>query len=83
VSASVVVFVLCVAACVVAHAAILVSSVSARSAAEGSTVPRPRPMIEFIWALIPIVALALVLTATWARVKEQHKHPPAAMKVAT
>ena len=85
-SATVVVFVVCVAACGVAHVAILLSSVSARTATDmsGSTasVPKPRAVSEFFWALIPILALALVFTATWARVREQAQRPPATMKVA-
>ena len=85
-SVVVVVFVVCVAASAIAHAAILVSSVSARLAADVSPtaphVPRPRILGEFLWALVPIVALALVFTATWARVRDREQHPPATMKVA-
>ena len=84
-SSAVIVFLVCVVACAVAHVAILVSSVSARAAAESAAkVPRPRALVEFIWALVPILALALVLTATWSRVRDRgHRHPPETMKVAS
>ncbi|HEX7939568.1 MAG TPA: hypothetical protein VF483_11325 [Gemmatimonadaceae bacterium] len=85
-SATALVFVVCVAACGVAHVAILLSSVSARAASDVSgptaSVPKPRAVSEFLWALIPILALALVFTATWARVRDREQHPPATMKVA-
>jgi hypothetical protein len=83
VSVTVVVFLVCVVAAAIAHIAILVSSVSARVAANASsTVPRPRALAEFLWALLPILALALVFTATWTRVRDQHLHPPEILKVA-
>ena len=84
-SAAAVVFLVCVVACMVAHAAILLSSVSARattSAPAAASVPRPRVFVEFLWALLPILALALVFTATWARVRDRDTHPPATMKLA-
>ena len=81
-SAPAVVFVVCVAACAVAHVAIVVSSVSARASTASPAVPRPRVAVEFIWALLPILALALVFTATWARVSDRERHPHETMKVA-
>jgi heme/copper-type cytochrome/quinol oxidase subunit 2 len=84
VSAAVVVFLVCAVACAIAHVAILVSSVSARATVDSATkVPRPRALAEFVWALVPILALALVLTATWTRIRDNHKHPPETMKVAS
>lgn len=62
-------FVLAAMACAVAHAAILVSVVRSRSAVRDSNVPRPRLVVEIIWAALPALALALVLTATWTRVR--------------
>lgn len=80
---TVVVFLVCVIAATVAHVAILLSSVSARVAANASpSVPKPRALAELLWALVPILALALVFTATWARVREQKQHPPEILKVA-
>ena len=78
----VIVFVACAVACAVAHVAIVLSTVRSRSAVDAPNVPRPRPVVEALWALVPIIALAIVLTATWARVREQRTHTPAIMKVA-
>jgi heme/copper-type cytochrome/quinol oxidase subunit 2 len=84
VSSAVVVFLVCVVACAVAHVAILVSSVSTRVSANASpSVPRPRILVELMWALVPILALALVFTATWSAVREnEQRHPPEVLKVA-
>ncbi len=77
------VFLVCVVAAALAHVAILVSSVSSRATENVSAaVPRPRALSEFVWALVPILALALVFTATWERVREREQHPPETMKVA-
>lgn len=81
-SVPVLVFVACALACIVAHAAILLSTVRGRSTA-GANVPRPRAFVELIWALVPVVVLAIVLTATWAKVRDRgDSHPEAVMKVA-
>lgn len=80
---AVVVFVVCALACVVAHAAILASVIRRRSAAVADSVPRPRLFVEVIWALLPAIALAFVLTATWARVVDTSvPKPELMMKVA-
>jgi hypothetical protein len=39
-------------------------------------------MTEIVWALIPALVLALVLTATWSRVRERAPEPDAVMKIA-
>jgi len=78
-----VVFVACVAACLVAHVAILVSVLRGRAAELEPGVPRPRTAVEVVWALVPMLALAVVLTATWARARERAAPtPPEVMKVA-
>jgi len=78
-----VVFLVCVVACAIAHLAIVVSSVSARASADASAaMPRQRALVEFMWALVPILALALVFTATWAHIRDRERHPPETMKVA-
>ena len=75
-SAPVIVFVVCAAACAVAHVAILVSTmVRTRGVEPSADVPRPRRAVEFAWALVPILALALLLTATWGRVRERRTAP--------
>jgi len=80
------VFMLCAAACVVGHVAILRSVVRSRTAAAApaeGTVPRPRLGTEVLWALIPALALAVLLTFTWAAVRErQHAQPGVMLRVA-
>lgn len=73
--AEVIVFAACAAACVVAHVAILRSVVRARTAASDPGVPRPRLFVEIAWALVPAIALAFVLTATWAKIGERDGAP--------
>ena len=73
--AEVVVFAVCVAACLVAHVAIFRSVLRARGVATDPGVPRPRLLVEIAWALVPAVALALVLTATWSKVQEHAGAP--------
>ena len=73
--AEVIVFAVCVAACIVAHAAILRSVVRSRSTASDPGVPRPRLLVEVAWAIVPAVALAFVLTATWAKIGERGAAP--------
>ena len=80
--APVLVFVACAVACAVAHVAILLSTVRSRTAVDAPNIPRPRAAVEALWALVPVIALALVLTATWARVREHRAHTPEIMKVA-
>jgi hypothetical protein len=76
--ATVLVFVLCAVACFVAHVAIL-RSVLRTGGGDAPTepgVPRPRLGVEIVWAIVPMLALALVLTATWARVRSDPVPPP-------
>ena len=76
--ATVLVFALCAVACLVAHVGIL-RSVLRTTAADRPVepgVPRPRIGIEIVWAVIPMLALAVVLTATWARVQSGRVPPP-------
>ena len=62
------IFWVAVACCVVAELFILRSAFAPRAArargAEG-TLPRVRRPVEVLWAILPAVALALVLAATW------------------
>ena len=62
------IFWVAVACCVVAELFILRSVFAARgtsaSTAEGA-LPRVRRPVEVLWAVVPAVALALVLAATW------------------
>lgn len=79
----VIVFGICALACVIGHVAILHSVIRSRSTVADSNVPRPRAMREVIWALVPAIVLAFVLTATWIRVSDNAAaKPKAMMKVA-
>jgi hypothetical protein len=75
--AAVIVFAVCAALCAIAHVAILrsvVRAASQRSPAEPG-IPQPRFGLELLWAIVPMIALALVLTATWARVRVETPEP--------
>jgi hypothetical protein len=78
----IIVFVIAVAACGVAHVAILASVVRRATGVADSSVPRPNFVAEVVWALMPALALALVLTATWVKVRERAVNDPAILKIA-
>ena len=67
----IVVFVIAVVACAVAHVAIFASVVRRATVVADASVPRPRFVAEVVWALIPALVLAFVLTATWVKVRER------------
>lgn len=69
------VFAIAVLACAIAHVAIVLSVVRRASSPASPDVPRPRLAVEILWALLPVVALALVLTATWERVRDREASP--------
>lgn len=71
----VIVFAACVAACIVAHVAILRSVIRSRSVASDPGVPRPKLLVEIAWALVPVIALAFLLTATWSRIQDRDGAP--------
>jgi heme/copper-type cytochrome/quinol oxidase subunit 2 len=73
--AQAIVFAVCVVACIAAEVAILRSVVRARTGPSDPGVPRPLLLVEIVWALVPAIALALVLTATWGRIQERHGAP--------
>lgn len=77
------VFALCALACLVGHVAILQSVLRKGTSQADPHVPRPRLLVELLWAIVPIVALAFVLTATWVRVRDHARpKPDMIMKVA-
>jgi heme/copper-type cytochrome/quinol oxidase subunit 2 len=78
----VVVFAICALACVIGQVAILLSVIRGRTSVADSNVPRPRAVVEVVWALIPAIVLAFVLTATWIRVSDNAVKPKVMMKVA-
>lgn len=76
------VFVACVVACAVGHLAILLAVARRPAANMEPGVPRPRRALEILWAVLPAIALALVITATWERVRDRQAEPAEIMKVA-
>jgi heme/copper-type cytochrome/quinol oxidase subunit 2 len=56
-------------ACVIAELAILRSTFAARRANKSELVPSASPRSELAWAIIPAMALGVVLTATWQRIE--------------
>lgn len=75
------VFGLGVVSCAVAQAAILRSVLRMRRAVSPNEgVPRPRFVIEVAWAVVPAVALAALLFATWRTMHPRSAaHPPSAV----
>ena len=55
-------------ACVIAELAILRSTFAARRVHKSELVPSASPRGELAWAVIPALALGVVLTATWQRI---------------
>ena len=76
------VFVACVGACAIGHLAILLAVARRPAANLEPGVPRPRRALEILWAILPAIALAFVVTATWERVRDREAEPPVIMKVA-
>jgi hypothetical protein len=80
---TVVAFAICAFGCAVAQVAILASLIRKQSVVANAGVPRPRTSLELVWALIPALALAFLLTATWERVRDNPAQKPReVMKVA-
>ena len=65
---SVIVFAVAAVACGAAHVAILASVLRRRSAVVDANVPRPKRGVEILWAVVPALAVAALLAATWPRV---------------
>ena len=61
-------------ACAIAELAILRSTFAARRAIKSELVPSASPRGELAWAVIPAVALGIVLTATWQRIEARDAH---------
>jgi len=61
-------------ACVVAQIALLRSSFKMKKDLKSELVPAsPRP-VELAWAILPALALSVLLFATWRKVAEREKH---------
>lgn len=61
-------------ACVIAQLAILRSTFAARGANKSDLVPLASRRGELAWAVIPALALGVVLTATWQRIEMRDRH---------
>lgn len=81
-SAAVIVFFVCAAACLVAQLFILRSVVRRPVPSGDAPVPRPNLVVEIVWAVVPAIVLAFVLTATWSRIQARPATPPVIMRIA-
>ena len=66
-----------VVSCAIAQVAILRSVLRTRRVREtegGAVVPRPRFAVEVAWAIVPAIALGMLLVATW---RTMHPGAPA------
>ncbi len=61
-------------ACVIAELGILRSTFAARSANKSELVPAASPRGELVWAIIPALALGVVLAATRQRIETRERH---------
>ena|SRR5881392_2937431 len=62
------IFWIAAAACIVAEIAILRSTFAAEPAARSELVPAASRASELAWAIVPAIALSLVLIATWRKI---------------
>ena len=68
------IFWIAAALCVIAELAILRSTFAARRAIKSDLVPSASPRGEIAWAIIPAVALGVVLTSTWQKIEAREAH---------
>jgi hypothetical protein len=61
-------------ACAIGELAILRSTFASRRTIKSELVPSASPRGELAWAVIPAVALGVVLTATWQRIEARDTH---------
>lgn len=61
-------------ACLIAELAILRSTFAARSPDKSTMVPSASPRSEVVWAILPGLALVVLLTATWRRIEAREAH---------
>ena len=61
-------------ACALAEIAILRSTIAQKRVQNPSLVRAGSPLSELIWAVIPAVALSLLLIATWRRIEARENH---------
>lgn len=68
------IFWIAAAACAVAELAILRSSFAQKKVAQSKLVPTASRAGELAWAIIPAIALSLLLVATWRSVEAREAH---------
>jgi heme/copper-type cytochrome/quinol oxidase subunit 2 len=61
-------------ACAVAEIAIVRSIIAQRRAQKSTLVASSSPLAELIWAIVPAIALSVLLIATWERIEARHNH---------
>ena len=61
-------------ACVIAELAILRSTFVVRRVTKSESVPAASQTGELVWAVIPAIALAVVLVVTWQRIEARRRH---------
>jgi heme/copper-type cytochrome/quinol oxidase subunit 2 len=60
--------------CAVAEIAILRSIIAQRRAQNSTLAASSSPLAELIWAIVPAIALTVLLVATWQRIEARHNH---------
>ena len=61
-------------ACAVAEIAILRSIIAQRRAQNVGPVHTASPLAEIVWGIVPAIALAVLLLATWRRIEARESH---------
>jgi len=61
-------------ACIVAELAILRSTYAARKVKKSALVPEASRSGEIVWAVVPAVALSVLLVATWQKIQAREAH---------
>jgi heme/copper-type cytochrome/quinol oxidase subunit 2 len=68
------IFWIAVLACIVAQIAILRSTYAARRVEKSALVPAASRAGEIVWAIVPVVALSVLLVATWQKIEAREAH---------
>ena len=61
-------------ACIVAEIAILRSTYAARKVEKSALVPEASRSGEVVWAVVPAVALSVLLVTTWQKIQAREAH---------
>ena len=68
------IFWIAVVACIVAQIAILRSTYDARKVEKSALVPAASRSGEIVWAIVPVIALSVLLVATWQKIETREAH---------